>query len=489
METRKKAGFILGPGLFLLAYFLPFLPGNPKAHHLLAIFLLIVVWWVTECIPIPITALLIPVFLTTFRICAVTEAFAPFSNPIIMLFLGSFVLARAMCVHGLDQRLAYSVLSLKVIANKKTRILFALGLTSVFLSLWISNTATTAMMYPIALGIFDSFSEEKNNKNGTSFSVVLLLVLAYSASIGGIGTPIGSPPNLIAIGMLEKLVNYRVTFFQWMVIGFLILIPTYLVLFFLMRSKLKDSQSQARKAASAIPSEGKIKTPLSRAQINVLVAFSITVFLWVFPGFVSLVWGREAPLALWFHDHFPESLAAVIGAGLLFFIPIHLKRGEFTLSLKEGLQIDWGTLLLFGGGLSLGFQMFETGLADAIGRFFISLGGDSASLTLITLLSITISVILTEMTSNTASANMLIPIIIAISHAASVNPLPPVLGSAFGCSFAFMLPVATPPNAIVYGSGMIRLPQMIKNGFWMEISGIIIIWLIIQFIVPLLGIL
>lgn len=487
METRKKAGFILGPGLFLLAYFLPFLPGNTKAHHLFAIFLLIVVWWVTECIPIPITALLIPVFLTIFRICTVRDAFAPFSNPIIMLFLGSFVLARAMCVHGLDQRLAYSVLSLKVIANKKTRILFALGLTSVFLSLWISNTATTAMMYPIALGIFDSLSEEKNNKNGTSFSVVLLLALAYSASIGGIGTPIGSPPNLIAIGMLEKLVNYRVTFFQWMVIGFLILIPMYFVLFFLMRSKLKGNQSQVRKGFLAISSDSQKKAPLSRAQINVLIAFSITVFLWVFPGFISLAWGREAPLALWFHDHFPESVAAVIGASLLFFIPTHLKRGEFTLSMKEGLQIDWGTLLLFGGGLSLGFQMFETGLADAIGRFFISMGGNSADLTLITLLSVTFSVFLTELTSNTASANMLIPIIIAISHAASVNPLPPVLGSAIGCSFAFMLPVATPPNAIIYGSGMVRLPQMMKTGFWMNIAGILIIWLIIQFLAPLLG--
>ena len=135
----------------------------------------------------------------------------------------------------------------------------------------------------------------------------------------------------------------------------------------------------------------------------------------------------------------------------------------------------------------MGFQMFETGLADAIGRFFISMGGDSAGLTLIILLSVTFSVFLTELTSNTASANMLIPIIIAISHAASVNPLPPVLASAIGCSFAFMLPVATPPNAIVYGSGMIRLPQMIKNGFLMEISGIIIIWLVIQFLAPFLG--
>ena len=477
----------MGPLLFLLAYFSPILPQNPKAHHLLSMFLLIVVWWITECIPIPITALLIPVFLTTLRICSIGEAFAPFANPIIMLFLGSFVLARAMCVHGLDQRLAYSVLSVKGIAAKKTRILFALGLTSMFLSLWISNTATTAMMYPIALGVLDAFRENNQEDKKTPFSVVFLLALAYSASIGGIGTPIGSPPNLIAIGMLERLVDYRVTFFQWMVIGFLIMLPMYFVLFFFMKWKMRKQTREACKKKDIFSLAHKAGSPLTRAQTNVLIAFSVTVFLWVFPGIISLVWGRDASLYIWFHDHFPESVAAIIGASLLFILPVKLQQGQFTLSLKEALRIDWGTLLLFGGGLSLGFQMFETGLADAIGKFFISMGGDSAGLTLITLLSVTFSVFLTELTSNTASANMIIPIIIAISNAASISPLPPVLGASIGCSFAFMLPVATPPNAIIYGSGMIRLPQMIRIGFWLNLAGIIIIWIGVRFLAPALN--
>jgi sodium-dependent dicarboxylate transporter 2/3/5 len=487
MEIRKKIGFFLGPLLFLLTYFSPLLPQNPRAHDLLSVFLLIVVWWVTECIPIPITALLIPVFLTAFRICTVGEAFAPFTNPIIMLFLGSFVLARAMCVHGLDQRLAYSVLSFKDIARKKTRILFSLGLTSMFLSLWISNTATAAMMYPLALGILDSFQEHKKKNERSSFGVALLLTLAYSASIGGIGTPIGSPPNLIAIGMLDRLIGYRVTFFQWMVIGFLVLIPMYFVMFFLMKGKLLKGKKEEGIGRDVFSLAKKQSPRLSLAQKNVLLAFSVTVFLWVFPGIISLVWGRDAALYIWFHNHLPESVAAVIGASLLFFLPVRPKQGEFTLSLKEAMQIDWGTLLLFGGGLSLGFQMFETGLADAIGNFFISLGGSSASLTLITLLSVMFSVFLTEVTSNTASANMLIPVIIAISTAASIDPLPPVLGSAIGCSFAFMLPVATPPNAIMYGSGMIPLPRMMRIGFWLNMAGIIIIWLCIRFLVPFLG--
>jgi sodium-dependent dicarboxylate transporter 2/3/5 len=493
METRKVIGFFLGPLLFVLALISPVMAHNAPAHHLLAVFLLVVVWWVTECIPIPVTAFLIPVFLTVLKITPVKEALAPFANPIIFLFLGSFILARAMCVHGLDQKLAFSVLSLKSIARKRSRILLALGLVSLFLSMWISNTATTAMMLPIALGILESFPQEDIKKGRTSFGVILLLTLAYSSSVGGIGTPIGSPPNLIAIGMLEKLIDYRVDFFQWMMLGFLVLIPMFVALYLIMRSQVKERLELSGEKKDAVSVDfsrlgSSIEPGLNRAQRNVLAAFSVTVFLWTFPGIVSLILGRESPLYLWLHARFPEAVAAMIGAGLLFFLPINLKRGEFTLSLKEGLRVDWGTLLLFGGGLSLGFQMFETGLADAIGRFFISLGGDSASLALITFLSIALSVFLTELTSNTASANMIIPIIIAIALAASINPLPPVLGCAIGCSFAFMLPVATPPNAIIYGSGKIRLPQMMKYGFWLNLTGILIIWLSLTFLAPLLGI-
>ena len=312
MENRKKTGFLLGPALFLLAYFFPLLPQNLKASRLLAVFLLVVVWWVTECIPIPVTALLIPVFLTVFQITPVREAFAPFANPIIMLFLGSFILARAMSVHALDQKLAFSILSLKSIAGNKTRILFATGLTTLFLSMWISNTATTAMMFPIALGILGTLQSQTDKNASSSFSVILLLIIAYSASIGGVGTPVGSPPNLIAIGMLEKLASYRVTFFQWMVISFLILIPMFFVLYYFMRFSLKSEKKNKEVANLALP--GKTRTPkgFTRAQINVLAAFSVTVFLWVFPGLISLIMGREAPFFLWLQRHFPESAAAII---------------------------------------------------------------------------------------------------------------------------------------------------------------------------------
>jgi sodium-dependent dicarboxylate transporter 2/3/5 len=486
MGTRKIIGFLIGPLLFVSALALPILSGNPPAHRLLAVFLLIVVWWITECIPIPITALLIPVLITILRIASVREAFAPFANPIIFLFLGSFVLARAMCVHGLDQRLAVSVLNRKSLAGRPTRILFALGLTSLMLSMWLSNTATTAMMYPIALGILDSGPGQRSQNERSSFGVPLLLTLAYAASIGGVGTPIGSPPNLIAIGMLEKLVGYQVNFFQWMLMGFLILLPMYAVLYGLMRFSLRKEKPIAKPDLE--PRVDPVPKRLSRAQRNVLLAFSVTVFLWISPGVVSLIAGRGSGLYIWLHDRFPESVAAIIGALLLFALPVEPRKGIFTLTLKEAMRIDWGTLLLFGGGLSLGFQMFETGLADSIGKFFISLGGSSAGPVLITFLAVSLSVFLTELTSNTASANMIIPIIIAIALAAGINPLPPVLGCAVGCSFAFMLPVATPPNAIIYGSGQIPLPQMMRVGFRLNIAGILIIWLAVAFLVPVLGI-
>jgi len=465
MEIRKKLGFILGPFSFLVIYFYPLLSNNPKAHRLLAIFFLIVVWWVTECIPIPTTALLVPILITVFQVAPVKEAFAPFANPIIMLFLGSFILARAMSAHSLDRKLANYILSLKSIGQKRSRILLALGLTSAFLSLWISNTATTAMMFPICLGILSAFGTESKEGYVSSFNVIILLMIAYAASVGGIGTPIGSPPNLIAIGMLERLANYRITFFQWMVIGFLVLIPMYLALYLFMKFKLGKNKESSKNKFHLPPIEREQKK-LSRGQKNVLAAFLVTVSLWTIPGLVALIWGKESALSLWLQVHFPESVAAVIGAGLLFFLPVDFKKGQFTISIKQAMDIDWGTLLLFGGGLSLGFQIFNTGLADVIGRFFISPGG-SASLSLITFLAISLSILLTEVTSNTASANMIIPIIIAITKAAAINPLPPVIGSALACSFAFMLPVATPPNAIIYGSRLVPLTTMIKYGFWL----------------------
>ena len=480
MELRKKIGLFLGPFLFLLTFLSPILKEKPQAHNLLCIFFLIVCWWVTEAIPISLTALCIPILIIAFGISSAKEAFSPFAHPIIFLFLGSFILARAMRVHQLDEKFAHSILSIKIISQSYIRILFAFGAVTLFLSMWLSNTATTAMMYPIGLGLLSAYKSSLNERSLQEFSIVVMLLTAYSSSIGGIGTPIGSPPNLIAIGMLEKFANYKITFFQWMLINFFILTPMFFFLFFLLKLKLPGNKFGHKTSF-------KEKTKFSKAQKNVIIAFSITVSLWITPGIVALICGKDSDIYLWLSQHLPESVAALIGVCLLFLMPVNWKKGIFTLSMSEALKIDWGTLLLFGGGLSLGFQMFNTGLAEIIGKGFINLFS-SRSHSLITLLAIILGVYLTEVTSNTATANMIIPIVIAISKAANINPLPPVLGSAIGASFAFMLPVATPPNAIIYGSRLVPLTKMIKTGFWLNNIGIIIIWIVITYFIPLLGI-
>jgi sodium-dependent dicarboxylate transporter 2/3/5 len=264
----------------------------------------------------------------------------------------------------------------------------------------------------------------------------------------------------------------------------------FLAMYFYMRFKMrKMKKSPAEPQAHGALFHENLPKGLTRPQKNVLIAFSVTVFLWIVPGFVSIILGKDAALSLWLERNLPESVVALLGASLLFLLPVNLKKAEFTLSLRHGLDIDWGTLLLFGGGLSMGIQMFETGLADSIGKFFIQSGGGSASLSLITLISIVFCIYFTEVTSNTAAANMTIPIVIAICKTAGVNALPAVLGGGIACSFAFMLPISTPPNAIIYGSRLVPLPFMIKYGFWMNIFGIIIIWTAIRVIAPLLGLL
>lgn len=486
MGGRKAAGFVLGPLLFCLALALPVLEDNPDARKVLAVFLLAAVWWVTEALPIPITALLIPVLFTALRVAGAEESFAPLANPIIFLFLGSFLLARAMSLHGLDKRLAVSVLSWRAVAGRPSRVLLAFGLVTAGLSLWLSNTATTAMMIPIALGVLSSLPQAGAQGKRLTFATSLCLITAYASSIGGIGTPVGSPPNLITLGMLDSLAGVRITFFHWMLIAALVYLPMMTALVFYL--KLKTVRIEPSPVSVPRPLAEKTGG-LSRPQKNVLLAFGLTVTLWVLPGLLSLLFGAGFPAVRWFQKSLPESSAAVIGAALLFLLPVDLKQGRFTCGLGELMRIDWGTLLLFGGGLCLGTQMFTSGLAEAIGASFLNLGGRSVGLPLLTLMAVVFSIFLTEVVSNTAAANMVVPVVIAVCRASSLDPVAPVLGAGLACSYAFMLPVATPPNAIIYGSGLVPLPAMIRAGLWLNLFGIVFIWLAVSVLAPLLGLL
>jgi solute carrier family 13 (sodium-dependent dicarboxylate transporter), member 2/3/5 len=490
---RNTIGLFLGPLVALILYWIP-MPGlSPKAHTLAAIIGWIVTWWVTEPIPIPMSALIGAVLCVVFDVADARKAFAPFADPTIYLFLGSFILAEAMAAHGLDKRIAYGIMSLKLVGNSSGRILFVYGAITAFLSMWISNTATTAMMFPIGLGIIYTMADIMAEKTGKPvdptrlrFGTGMMLMAAYASSVGGIGTPVGTPPNLIGIAMIEKFVKVKIPFFQWMTLAIPIMILMFFVLFFLMyvlhKPEIKQIEGSHEYVRKELAKLGKWTT----GQVNSMIAFMVAVILWVIPGFLAVIYTTNHAIYKGYNAIMPESVAALIAAGILFILPTDWKNREFTITWRQASRIDWGTLLLFGGGITLGNLMFETKLAEAIGKGLMNLSGAS-SVWGITFAAIFISILVSEATSNTAAANMVVPVMIALAMAAGVNPIPPAIGATLGASWGFMLPVSTPPNAIVYGSGMIPITKMIRAGIFFDIAGAILLWIGLRIMLPIVG--
>lgn len=470
--ARKKAGFFIGPALFFLALLVPMPSLTPAAHRLAAVLAFVITFWITEAIPIPATALLGPLLCVILGIAPAKETFAAFSDPLIFLFIGSFILAEAMMKHELDVQFAYYILSLPFAGKSLYRLLFFFGAITAFLSMWISNTAACAMMYPIGLGILSAIS--KSQADGKKFykdaGIPFMLMAAYAASVGGIGTPVGTPPNIIGIGMIEKFAGVKISFFQWMLLAVPLLVVMYafLVTLLIRRSGLKNIPLDA----SAFPSLKQKK--FTAAQRNVFLCFMLAVALWIFPGLLGIVYGAKSEVFTFFNSRLPEGMVALLAALLLFFLPVNLRERKFTLLWRDAQKIDWGTILLFGGGLSLGTLMFQTKLAEAIGNGLLHLT-HANSLSAITALAAFTAILVSEATSNTASANMVIPVMIAIAKSAGVNPLPPALAACLGASFGFMLPVSTPPNAIVYGSGLVPITKMMRAGIVFDITGFVII--------------
>ncbi len=490
---RKTIGLFLGPVTAIILYFIPMPSLSPNAHMLTVIIGWIVVWWITEPVPIPVSAVLGAALCVVFGVADAKTVFKPFADPIIFLFLGSFILAKSMSVHGLDKRIAFGIMSLKLVGNSSIKILFAFGAVSAVLSMWISNTATTAMMLPIGIGIVYALADMIAKKTGEKvtperlrFGTGMMLMAAYASSVGGIGTPVGTPPNIIGIAMIQKFLNINIPFFQWMIVAVPILVVMFIFLFVIMYFTHKPEMSKIEGSREYVSNEKKMLGKWTRGQKNALIAFIITVLLWVIPGFFALFIGTSSPLYKSFNALVPEGVAAVIGSVLLFILPVSWKNREFTITWRQAAGIDWGTLLLFGGGLTLGNLMFETKLAEAIGRGLLDFSG-AASVWGITLAAIYISMLVSETTSNTASANMVVPVIISLCLAANINPIPPAIGAALGASCAFMLPVSTPPNAIVYGSGMVPITKMIKTGMLLNLAAGIIIWLGLRITLPLAG--
>jgi sodium-dependent dicarboxylate transporter 2/3/5 len=483
-RIRGTMGLFLGPALAVLLALLP-LPLEPRAHRLAAVLAGVVVFWITEAIPIPVTALLGPAVCVIAAVAPAKEVFAPFANPVIFLFIGSFVIAQAMVRHGLDRRIALAILSRRFIAGSPARVMVALGVVAVVLSMWMSNTATTAMLTPIAIGILGALGAG-SREGGPSprFAAGLLLLVAYACSVGGIGTPVGSPPNLIALGMIAEQTGIRISFLGWMKFAVPLVAMMLCALFGLIFLLHPPSRLDTGALRAHLVAERRSIGPLTAGGKLTAFAFLAAVVLWVAPGVAGICGAKDA--AIWLSDHLPESVVAILAASLLFLVPLSWRERRFALTWREAARIDWGTILLFGGGLSLGEMMFRTGLAETLGQGLVNLLA-LKSLWGLTAVAIGLGIVVSELTSNTASANMVIPVMIAMAAALGVNPLPPALGACLGSSYGFMLPISTPPNAIVYGTGLVPITRMLRAGVLFDLLGFVVIWTGLRVVLPLLG--
>lgn len=493
-QLRKRAGFFLAPIVFLSLWFAE-LPGlttagkdgtlihNVPAHRLAAIMATTAVLWVCESVPLTISALAAASACVICGVAPPKEVFAPFADYIMFLFIGSFILARAVFIHGLNRRFAYGILGLPWIGARPSRILFGFGAVTAVLSAWISNTATTAMMFAIGMSILAVFFREQGSDKPLDrrYATGLMLMTSFAASIGGLATPIGTPPNMIGIGFIEGQLGVKFTFFEWMLIG----TPIVAIMFFFMFGYLNyfcpAGVSEIRGGAEMLRERRQSLGPWTTSQKSTLFAFGLTVCLWVVPGVIFLIVGRGHPLYESVKETLNEGAVALVGAILLFLLPGD--RDGRAINWNEASQIDWGIVLLYGGGFALGSLANSTGLAMAIGQGLEALLPLDSAFSMLVFGTV-MAVIVSEATSNTASAQIIIPIIIATARAAELDPLIPALGATFGASLGFMLPVSTPCNAIVYGSGYIPITRMIRYGILLDLAGIVTVVSLLHFIVP-----
>ena len=478
-SRRRRIGMVCGPICALLVFLSPIDGLSLEAHKLLAIMTLVALWWITEPIPIPVTSLLGPTLAVVTGVVPAAAAFAPFANPMIFLFMGGFMLATAMMIHGLDKRFAFGLLSMSWVGSNPRRIFLAVGLAAMLCSGWISNTATAAMMFPMVIGLLEAIKEmfAANGKiiylHKYKYATGLMLMTAYAASIGGVLTPIGTPPNLIMLGFLDQMADIQISFFEWMIWGAVAMV-IYFIIAYLVLTKMFPADVQRIEGAEKLIAQKLSELgPWTRGQKNTLIAFLTAVVLWVLPGFMGMVLDPSSEILKMYNRIFPESVVAMVAGLMLFLLPVNWKDRKFTLEWKEAIQgIEWGTLILFGGGLAMGGMMYKTGLSQWIGDQIVSCMGGEPSLLVMTLVFCVMSLIMSELTSHTAATNMIGPLGITAALSAGFSPVPIAVGIALSASLGFMLPVSTPPNAIVYASGYVPITKMIKTGVYIDFIGI-----------------
>jgi sodium-dependent dicarboxylate transporter 2/3/5 len=466
---------VLGPLLFVLALLFFHPPGlGPEGRAIFAATLWIAAWWVTEAIPIAATSLLPIVLFPLLGGLDIRTTSAAYGHPLIFLFMGGFIIAAAIERWNLHQRIALNIIYR--LGNQASSLILGFMLATALLSMFISNTATAVMMMPIGIAVAKQLAGQ--GARLPAFEKALMLSIAYAASIGGVATIIGTPPNLVLIGVLEELYQKRISFAEWMLIGLpisvvlLALSWLYLVrvAFPLSKAKLpggKDEVGRQLQALGQISFEEKL----------VLLVFSATALAWILRPFLLNP----------FLPALDDTIIALGGALAMFLLPA--RRAEKfqpprLLDWETAVRIPWGIILLFGGGLALAEGFKNSGLAEWLA---LQLGLLSNLPLFALLLAIVLGVnFLTEVTSNVATASMILPILAAIAEGLGMPPMMLMAGAALAASCAFMLPVATPPNAVVFGSGYLSIPDMVRTGIWLNLVSSLVVSLAVYFLLPLI---
>ena len=431
------------------------------------------IWWMTEAVPIPITSLLPLILFPIFSIAPIRETATPYANPLIFLFLGGFILALSMERCDLHRRIALNVL--KRVGTKPSSIIAGFMIAGAGISMWMTNTATTMMMLPIALSLVTLAGDQLAEEHLENFGPALMLSIAYACTIGGLGTLIGTVPNALVAGFMQETYNVEIGFVQWMAVGVpIILVGLPTTYFIITRIVFRLDKRPIKGMADLIDSELAKLGPPTRDEKAVSTVFGLVVLLWL-----------TRPLLSELIPGLSDTGIAVLGAVLLFIIPstrtAESWESRFLMDWNDASKLPWGILVLFGGGLSLASAVSTTGLATWIGGF---ISGISAWPVILIVLAVTLLVIfLTELTSNTATTAAFLPVMAAVAVGIGQNPFLLTIPATIAASAAFMLPVATPPNAIVYGSGLVTIPQMARAGVWLNVAFTGIVTVTVYFLV------
>ncbi len=488
----NRVGLFLGPILAAGFLFAPTPEGmSIEGQRGGAIAILMAVWWLSEALPLAATALLPIALFPLFGVIDARDVTAAYGDRNIFLFAGGFFIAMAIQKWNLHERIALNIVCR--VGTRLSRLVMGFMIASAFLSMWISNTATSLMMLPIALAVIDQLEKRLGAATAKTFSVSLLLGVAYSCSIGGVATLIGTPPNIVFVAQYSELFPEapEIGFLQWMMVGVPLMI-VFLAITWLLLTKVMFRCPDIKDPKTTAEIERRLRElgAISRGELTVAIVATLTGLSWMFRSdieigsFVIPGWAGLFPAP----GHIHDSTVAIFFSALLFVIPIDWKKGEFALDWDWAKRIPWGILILFGGGLALAKAFSDTGLVDWLGNKLTLLDGlPGVAIVLCVALTLTF---LTELTSNTATTSVMLPILGgAAAPALGLNPLLVMIPATISASCAFMMPVATPPNAVVFGTDRLTIPQMAKAGLALNLIGTLLVTAVVYFVaLPVFGI-